>query len=48
MDSKFIRPEEDIHMTLILDGVLDRLIFQDISKGRTKDCGEASGQKPLC
>lgn len=28
-----MRPEEDIHMTLILDGMCERLIFADISKG---------------
>lgn len=35
-------------MTLILDGMCERLIFPDISKGRTGDCSEAPGQNPLC
>jgi len=32
MESKFIRPEEDVHMTLILDGMYERLIFPDIGQ----------------
>ncbi|XP_041903255.1 uncharacterized protein LOC121673717 [Corvus kubaryi] len=47
-DLKFIRPEEDIHMTPILDGMCERIIFPDISKGRTEDCRKAPGQNPLC
>lgn len=35
-------------MTLILDGMCERLIFPDISKGRTEDCSEAPGQNSLC
>lgn len=48
IDSKLIRPEEDIQITLIFDGMCERLIFPDISKGRTEDCSEDPGQSPFC
>lgn len=35
-------------MTLTLDGMCERLIFPDISKGRTEGCRKAPGQNPLC
>lgn len=35
-------------MTPILDGMCERLIFPDISKGRTEGCRKAPGQNLLC
>lgn len=35
-------------MTPILDGMCERLIFPDISKGRTEGCRKAAGQNFLC